>query len=61
MPLIHAQQHLLGTPRARDGGLLGEALGPAIAWGGTLVLVATGLVTGFNPLQWLAALRSRQS
>lgn len=27
MPLIHAQQHMLGTPRARDGGLLGEALG----------------------------------
>lgn len=26
MPLIHAQQHHLGTPRARDGGLLGEAL-----------------------------------
>ena len=26
-------------------------------WGGALVLVATGLVTGFNPLQWLGALR----
>ena len=25
--------------------------------GGALVLVATGLVTGFNPLQWLGALR----
>lgn len=40
---------------------LGEALGPAMVWGGTLVLVATGLVTGFNPLRWLVALRSRRS
>ena len=36
---------------------LGEALGPGMLWGGALVLVATGLVTGFNPLQWLGALR----
>ena len=35
---------------------LGEALGPGMLWGGALVLVATGLVTGFNPLQWLGAL-----
>lgn len=30
---------------------LGEALGPGLLWGGTLVLVATALVTGFNPLR----------
>ena len=36
---------------------LDEALGPGMLWGGALVLVATGLVTGFNPLQWLGALR----
>jgi drug/metabolite transporter (DMT)-like permease len=38
---------------------LGEALGPGMVWGGALVLVATGLVTGFNPLQWVASFRSR--
>ena len=38
---------------------LDEALGPGMLWGGALVLVATGLVTGFNPLRWLAALRPR--
>lgn len=38
---------------------LGEALGPGMLWGGALVLVATGLVTGFNPLQWLGTLRRR--
>lgn len=37
---------------------LGEALGPGMLWGGVLVLVATGLVTGFNPLQWVATLRA---
>ena len=36
---------------------LGEALGPGMLWGGALVLIATGLVTGFYPLQWLGALR----
>ena len=38
---------------------LDEALGPGMLWGGALVLVATGLVTGFNPLRWLSALRPR--
>lgn len=38
---------------------LGEALGPGMLWGGALVLVATGLVTGFNPMRWVAALRPR--
>lgn len=38
---------------------LGEALGPGMLWGGALVLVATGLVTGFNPLTCLGALRRR--
>lgn len=38
---------------------LDEALGPGLVWGGMLVLVATGLVTGFNPLRWLGAMRSR--
>ena len=38
---------------------LGEALGPGMLWGGALVLMATGLVTGFNPLQWLGTLRRR--
>ena len=36
---------------------LDEILGPGMLWGGSLVLVATCLVTGFNPLRWLAALR----
>ena len=36
---------------------LREALGPGVLWGAALVLVASGLVTGFNPLQWLGALR----
>lgn len=30
---------------------LGEALSPSIFVGGALVLVATALVTGFNPLR----------
>jgi drug/metabolite transporter (DMT)-like permease len=35
---------------------LGEALSPGIFAGGALVLLATALVTGFNPLRrWLAA------
>jgi drug/metabolite transporter (DMT)-like permease len=38
---------------------LGEALGPGMIWGGVLVLAATGLVTGFNPLQWLNIVRVR--
>lgn len=38
---------------------LGEALGPGMVWGGLLVLVATSLVTGFNPLRWLTLLRRR--
>ncbi|MFT4241976.1 MAG: DMT family transporter [Acidovorax sp.] len=38
---------------------LGESLGPGMLWGGALVLVATALVTGFNPLRWLAVLRPR--
>ena len=38
---------------------LGEALGTGMLWGGTLVLVATSLVTGFNPLRWLGVLRLR--
>lgn len=29
-------------------------------WGAALVLLATGLVTGFNPLQLLRVLRPRQ-
>ena len=40
---------------------LGEALGPGMVWGGALVLVATGLVTGFNPMRWLAAMRPGRS
>ncbi|RYF06712.1 MAG: DMT family transporter [Comamonadaceae bacterium] len=35
---------------------LDEALGPGLLWGGALVLVATALVTGFNPLGWWGAL-----
>ena len=38
---------------------LGEALGPGMLWGGALVLLATSLVTGFNPLRLLAFLRAR--
>lgn len=38
---------------------LDEAIGPGMLWGGGLVLIATGLVTGFNPLQWIVALRPR--
>ena len=38
---------------------LGEALGPGIWWGGALVLLATALVTGFNPLRLLVVLRRR--
>ena len=38
---------------------LGEALGPGMLWGGALVLLATSLVTGFNPLRLLAFLRPR--
>jgi len=38
---------------------LDEALGPGMLWGGALVLLATMLVTGFNPLRLLAFLRSR--
>lgn len=38
---------------------LGEALGPGMIWGGALVLAATGLVTGFNPLQWLNIVRAK--
>ena len=38
---------------------LGEALGPGMLWGGALVLLATALVTGFNPLRLLAFLRAR--
>ena len=38
---------------------LGEALGPGMLWGGLLVLLATGLVTGFNPLRWLGSATSR--
>jgi drug/metabolite transporter (DMT)-like permease len=38
---------------------LGEALGSGMLWGGMLVLVATGLVTGFNPLRWVGAAFSR--
>lgn len=40
---------------------LGEILGPGMLWGGALVLLATGLVTGFNPLRLLVALRSRDT
>ena len=29
--------------------------------GGVVMLVATGLVTGFNPLRWLAAMRPGRS
>jgi drug/metabolite transporter (DMT)-like permease len=36
---------------------LDEALGSGMLWGGALVLIATSLVTGFNPLRWLAELR----
>ncbi|GAB2536127.1 MULTISPECIES: DMT family transporter [unclassified Simplicispira] len=38
---------------------LGESLGPGIWWGGALVLLATALVTGFNPLRILVILRKR--
>jgi len=38
---------------------LDEALGPGMLWGGALVLLATTLVTGFNPLRLLAFLRPR--
>ena len=38
---------------------LGEALGPGIWGGGALVLLATALVTGFNPLRLLVVLRRR--
>ena len=38
---------------------LGEALGSGMLWGGALVLLATALVTGFNPLRLLAFLRAR--
>ena len=38
---------------------LGEALGSGMLWGGALVLLATSLVTGFNPLRLLAFLRAR--
>lgn len=38
---------------------LDEALGPGMLWGGALVLLATTLVTGFNPLRWLGFLRAR--
>lgn len=38
---------------------LGEAVGPGMLWGATLVLLATSLVTGFNPLRWLLVLRPR--
>lgn len=38
---------------------LNEALGPGMLWGGALVLLATTLVTGFNPLRWLGVLRAR--
>lgn len=38
---------------------LGETLGPGMFWGGALVLAATGLVTGFNPLKWLSILRAK--
>lgn len=37
---------------------LGEALGPGMLWGGALVLLATALVTGFNPLRWLGGGRN---
>lgn len=37
---------------------LGETLGPGMLWGGLLVLLATALVTGFNPLRWVGVLRS---
>ena len=39
---------------------LDEALGTGMFWGAALVLLATGLVTGFNPLQLLRVLRPRQ-
>lgn len=38
---------------------LDEALGPGMLWGGALVLVATSLVTGFNPLRWAALAKGR--
>lgn len=38
---------------------LGEPLGSGMLWGGALVLLATALVTGFNPLRLLGVLRAR--
>ncbi len=38
---------------------LGEPLGVGMLWGGALVLLATALVTGFNPLRLLGVLRGR--
>ncbi|KAB2890739.1 MAG: DMT family transporter, partial [Burkholderiaceae bacterium] len=40
---------------------LGEALGPGMLWGGVLVLLATALVTGFNPLRALLAALPRRA
>ncbi|WP_345062473.1 DMT family transporter [Acidovorax lacteus] len=40
---------------------LNEPLGPGMFWGGALVLLATGLVTGFNPLNLLASLRGERA
>ncbi|MFN3376679.1 MAG: DMT family transporter [Burkholderiaceae bacterium] len=40
---------------------LNEPLGPGMVWGGVLVLLATGLVTGFNPLNLLASLRGERA
>lgn len=39
---------------------LSEALGPGMLWGGALVLLATALVTGFNPLRALLSALPRR-